>query len=229
MPSLDFPSNPTDQQTYTLNGITYQYNASIGAWLTVVVGSQPVTLANNKQVLYSNNGLISGTNGLVYDNSANTLYANTVIANSINVITDMRVTRNLRVGTGTVDGNFIVTGNVGIGIQSPSYKLQVDGSFAASSITETSSIVFKENIEDLSLPTDLVLLFKPVTYDRIDEGKSSKEIGLIAEDVFKFAPELVSLDGEGNPHGIYYTRLAVYLLKVIKELKIEIEELKKTR
>lgn len=102
MASLDFPSNPSDQQTYTLNGITYQYNAAIGAWLTVVVGSQPVTLAANTQVLYSNNGLISGSNGLVFNNSANTLYANAIIANSINVITDMRVTGNLRIGTGTV-------------------------------------------------------------------------------------------------------------------------------
>ena len=97
MPSLDFPSNPTDQQTYTLNGITYQYNASIGAWLTVVVGSQPTALATDKQVLYSNNGLISGSNGLVFDNSANTLYANT-----INVSSNMRVYGNLQVGTGTV-------------------------------------------------------------------------------------------------------------------------------
>lgn len=97
MASLDFPSNPTDQQTYTLNGITYQYNAAIGAWLTVVVGSQPVTLANDTQVLYSNNGLISGSSGLVFDNSANTLYANT-----INVSSNMRVYGNLQVGTGTV-------------------------------------------------------------------------------------------------------------------------------
>lgn len=97
MASLDFPSNPTDQQTYTLNGITYQYNAAIGAWLTVVVGSQPVTLAANTQVLYSNNGLISGSSGLVFNNSANTLYANT-----INVSSNMRVYGNLQVGTGTV-------------------------------------------------------------------------------------------------------------------------------
>lgn len=97
MPSLDFPSNPTDQQTYTLNGITYQYNAAIGAWLTLVVGSPPVALAANTQVLYSNNGLISGSSGLVFNNSANTLYANT-----INVSSNMRVYGNLQVGSGTV-------------------------------------------------------------------------------------------------------------------------------
>jgi hypothetical protein len=129
MPSLDFPSNPTDQQTYTLNGITYQYNASIGAWLTVVVGSQPVTLANNKQVLYSNNGLISGTNGLVYDNSANTLHANTVIVAgsaipSGNVFNLAYATANagfakanaaLANTSGTFAGNLGVTGSATVG------------------------------------------------------------------------------------------------------------------
>lgn len=269
MASLDFPSNPVDQQQYSLNGIVYIYNASIGAWLTVL-SSKVTDTSSNTQVLFNDAGFSNGSFGLVFNKTANTLTSNTIVTTGkigigtstpnfpldINGIAHIYYYsgtgagiwydgenytnrfflgcepsgNTFRLWDGSASANRLLvdaSGNVSIGQSSTTYKLQVNGSFAASSITETSSIVFKENIEDLQLSTDLIHLFRPVTYDKIGEGKPSKEIGLIAEDVFKFAPELVSLDGEGNPHGIFYTRLAVYLLKVIEELKTEVEELKK--
>jgi len=39
MASLDFPSNPNNLDTYTLNGVTYYYNAAIGAWLSKVISN----------------------------------------------------------------------------------------------------------------------------------------------------------------------------------------------
>ena len=96
MSSLDFPLNPVDGQEYSLNGVTYYYNAALGAWLTKL-SSAPLPTAFNRQVLFNDAGLSNGSYGLVFDKSANTLFANT-----INVSSNIRVFGNLQIGTGTV-------------------------------------------------------------------------------------------------------------------------------
>jgi hypothetical protein len=64
----------------------------------------------------------------------------------------------------------------------------------------------------------------PVIYDRKD-GSQKDEVGLIAEEVYKVAPELVQLK-DGNPEGIKYTKLGVYLLKAVQDLKEEITKMR---
>lgn len=44
MAAINFPSSPTGGQQYTFNGITYYYDAGVGAWLTSVVGN-PIVIA----------------------------------------------------------------------------------------------------------------------------------------------------------------------------------------
>jgi hypothetical protein len=116
------------------------------------------------------------------------------------------------VGTGTL----VVTGGVGI-----------SGQITAATIVETSSVVFKTNIEPLENALDTVLKLVGVTYDRRDTKQH--EAGLIAEQVFKYAPDLVSLDTKGKPYGIKYTKITAYLVEAIKELKSQLEELKSSR
>lgn len=99
------------------------------------------------------------------------------------------------------------------------------GSFTANSITcttltETSSITYKENFEILSNPIESLLKLQAYVYDRKD-GSRKNEPGLILEDVKDVIPNIVSEDG------ISYTRLTVYLLEGIKQLKQEIEDLKR--
>jgi hypothetical protein len=114
----------------------------------------------------------------------------------------------------TTTGTLVVTGGVG-----------VSGRLTATDIVETSSIAFKENINPIENALDLVMNLVGVTYDRKDSKEH--EAGLIAEEVFKYAPELVSLDAEGKPYGIKYTKLGAYLVESIKTLKTEINALKK--
>ena len=64
-----------------------------------------------------------------------------------------------------------------------------------------------------------------VTYDR-KNGSSKNEAGLIAEDVDKILPNLVSHKEDGSAEGIHYTKLTAYLIEAIKSLKAEIDELK---
>ena len=83
MASLDFPTNPTNGQTYTQNGVSYYYNAAIGAWLTQITSTELAATAANNQVLFIDGGISNGTSGLVYSKTANTMYANGVVANAV--------------------------------------------------------------------------------------------------------------------------------------------------
>ena len=114
----------------------------------------------------------------------------------------------------TTTGTLVVTGGVG-----------VSGQVTATTLVETSSIVFKENINPIENALESVLMLMGVTYDRKDNKEH--EAGLIAEDVYKIIPDLVSLDADGKPHGIKYTKLTAYLLEAIKSLNKEINLLKK--
>jgi len=114
----------------------------------------------------------------------------------------------------TTSGTLVVTGGVG-----------VSGQITTTTLVETSSIVFKENVNPIENALALIMQLAGVTYDRKDNKEH--EAGLIAEQVYKIIPDLVSLDANGNPHGIKYTKLTAYLLEAIKSLKTEINALKK--
>jgi hypothetical protein len=122
-------------------------------------------------------------------------------------------------------------GNVGIGTTVPTSKLHVIGDAlivgvtTVTTIVETSSITLKENISPIENSLDKILQLNPVTYDR-KNNISKNEAGLIAEEVNEILPNIVSKDSEGNPEGINYTKLSVYLIDAIKELKKEIEDLR---
>ena len=99
------------------------------------------------------------------------------------------------------------------------------GTITATSLVESSSITLKENISPIDNALDKILQLNPVTYDR-KNNISKNEAGLIAEEVEKIIPNIVSKDGEGNPEGINYTKLTVYLIDAVKTLTKELRELK---
>ena len=114
----------------------------------------------------------------------------------------------------TATGTLVVTGGVGI-----------SGQLTVTTLVETSSIAFKENVNPINNALDAIMQLVGVTYDRKDNNEH--EAGLIAEDVNKVLPDLVSKDLNGDPHGIKYSKLTAYLIEAIKSLKQEINDLKK--
>lgn len=114
----------------------------------------------------------------------------------------------------TSTGALTIAGGVGIG-----------GQMTAVSIVETSSIALKENIEPITNGLDSILKLKGVTYDRLDNNEH--ESGLIAEWTEEVLPELVTRDTNGDVVGIKYTKLTSYLIEAVKELKAELDELRK--
>jgi hypothetical protein len=102
--------------------------------------------------------------------------------------------------------------------------LGVNGTIYVTSLVETSSIAFKENVSPITGAMDAILQLTGVTYDRKDNKKH--ETGLIAEEVYKFAPDLVAVDKDGKPYGIHYTKISAYLIECVKTLQAEIDQLK---
>ena len=93
-------------------------------------------------------------------------------------------------------------------------------------LTETSSITLKENVETYTPSLDIINKIRPVKYNR-KENKKKKEIGLIAEELAELFPELVERDEKGNPSSVNYSRAVTVLLGGFKELYKEVQELKK--
>jgi hypothetical protein len=103
---------------------------------------------------------------------------------------------------------------------------------SGSAVTVTSDIRVKSKIEDLKDCLKTICRLKPKRYEKY--GKS--ELGLIAQAVEEVVPEAVSkgdlneeLTPEGTPWGMQYEMLIPILIGAIKELKEEIEELKKCK
>lgn len=134
---------------------------------------------------------------------------------------------------GVVGVCFSQTTDVGIGVDRPQFKLDVDGSMYASG----SSLEYKQNIEDYNATTILnkIANLKPVKYNYKEEYKqygkhifADKQIGLIAEEVEKTAPELaVTLNENGKVvvRNVDYEKLNVVLLEGLKNISKRIRDL----
>ena len=99
------------------------------------------------------------------------------------------------------------------------------GNLTCQSLTETSSIAYKENVNPIDGALDKLIQLTGVTYDRIN-GKNKNEAGLIAEEVYPVIPNVVSKNEDGSPDGINYSKLTAYLIEAVKTLKQEVDQLK---
>jgi hypothetical protein len=117
--------------------------------------------------------------------------------------------------TSVSTGSLVVNGGVGI-----------SGRLTVNNIVETSSIAFKENVNPIENALNSILNLRGVNYDRKDKSEIN-ESGLIAEEVNKIIPSLVTKDDNGNPYGVKYTKVVAYLVEAVKEQQKQIEDLKK--
>ena len=126
-------------------------------------------------------------------------------------------------GSGAASNTFYIT--TGAGTTTSGIRMNNDGNVTvAGTITESSSIRYKENVEILKYGLDKIVQLRGVTYNKKDTG--AKEIGLIAEEVESILPDVILRNQEGEPDSVSYGRITAVLIEAIKELKMEIEELK---
>ena len=119
----------------------------------------------------------------------------------------------------------IMGGNVGIGTVTPSEKLVVDGNITATgTIQSISDITLKENLEIIENPIEKIKEINGYTYNMI--GKEDRHAGLIAQEVEKVLPEVVSENSDGIK-SLAYGNIVALLVETVKEQQKQIDELKK--
>lgn len=132
------------------------------------------------------------------------------------------------------DGNFIVSGNVGIGIASPSsYKLQLSTDSAAKPTSNTWTISsdrrLKKNIKPLKGALGKMTKLHGVTYQWKEPGKfgnmTSAYMGLIGQEVEEVFPEWVGTDKDGYKN-LTVSGFEALTAESIRELKAENNALK---
>ncbi len=122
-------------------------------------------------------------------------------------------------------------GEVGIGRNNPSVKLDVNGSVNCTGGTCSSDERWKRNIVTLPNVIENIKQMRGVSYfwktkEFPDQNfKNDKQIGLIAQEVEKVYPELVKTNEEGYK-SMDYMSLTAVLLEAVKEQQKEIEALK---
>lgn len=127
---------------------------------------------------------------------------------------------------------FSGTGSVGIGTApSASAKLDVAGTVKASAIDYNSDERLKQNITEIKSSGEIVNKLRPVSYFWNETGKKKGgnvqlQYGLVAQEVEKVLPNIVSTDNEGYK-SVNYNELIPLLLQTVQEQNKKINELQK--
>lgn len=123
-----------------------------------------------------------------------------------------------------VRATFLTNGNVGIGTIAPTEKLEVVGNILASgTVTESSDIRFKKEIEEIQNPLEKILKISGNSFKwRTEEFpkknfKETQDIGVIAQEVQKVFPELVT-EGSNGYLSVSYSKLVAPIIGAVKEL-----------
>ncbi len=137
-------------------------------------------------------------------------------------------------------------GNVGIGATPSSDKLEVSGNATINGDTHVtgdftvdgacngcaSDLALKQNLAPLDQSLDKILHLTGYTFDWSEQAHREAaaypgpQIGVIAQEVEQFFPELVGIDSRGYKF-IRYQKLVVPLIEAVKELRQENDDLRK--
>jgi hypothetical protein len=129
------------------------------------------------------------------------------------------------------DKDIIFQGNDG-GSGITALTLDMSGAGAATfnnDVTAFSDKRLKTDIRNIENALPLVMKMQGVHYKRNDTGDNPKEqIGVLAQDIEEILPQVVlTADDEIKTKSVDYGKICAVLIEAIKELKTEINELKK--
>jgi len=189
-----------------------------GAAVTNIYGVKVVTSVSD----YAGGTDVTNMYGVYVDDSSSG--AGTTLGNYWGIYVPAAGTR-----VGNAYGAYFAD-NVGINTNTPATKLAVNGLTSTSSYNlvrvdtadgdfyyDSSSERNKENILEYSPSLTKVLALTPVAYT--DSTSGQQEIGLVAEDLNEIdLNDLVIYNSEGEPDGIKYERLNLFLLQALREM-----------
>jgi len=102
-------------------------------------------------------------------------------------------------------------------------NVTVLATLSATTLTETSDLRLKTNVDTITNALNKVCNLRGVEYNLISDG--SRKLGLIAQEVESIIPEAV-FENEDGMKSVSYGNLIGLLIESIKELKAEIDSLK---
>ncbi len=226
----------TDSQSFNLLYDANQFVIENGTSGTNIVGIHEAAPANSLRILSSGNTGI-GTGSPAYKLEVQTTGEDSAItAVRTDGATVQIAAKGNKSQMGTVSNhrfNLVVanspkmtldtTGNVGIGVTTPTHLLQLSGGAYSDGATwqDASSRQYKENIKDLTATEALETLkgLNPVRFN-YKAKKGDEHVGFIAEDV----PDLVASQ---DRKGMSSMDVVAVLAKVVKEQQKTIEQLNK--
>ena len=127
----------------------------------------------------------------------------------------LRIGGDIGTGYGPQTAAYIA-GIYGVNVGGIPVQINSNGQLGA----QTSSIRFKEQIQDMGDSTSAVMKLRPVTFfykPEYDKGDRTQQYGLIAEEVAKVSPELVAYDNEGQPYTVRSQYIATMLLNEVQK------------
>jgi hypothetical protein len=124
--------------------------------------------------------------------------------------------------SGASTGEFVIN-DLGAAVAGPGNRrmtitnngaIEFTGIVTAPAFIPTSSLAFKTNVQTYENALDTVNRLRGVRFDWKESGEPS--VGLIAEEVDRVIPEVVSHDG-GSARGVNYAALVGVLVEAVKE------------
>jgi hypothetical protein len=122
----------------------------------------------------------------------------------------------IRIGSGTQTATFLAGVN-GVTVSSGS-AMFVDSNGQLGTVT--SSIRFKEDVDDMGEASRDLMRLRPVTFHYkagYDDGTHLLQYGLVAEEVAKVYPALVQYDAKGQPLTVRYHWINAMLLNEVQK------------
>jgi len=126
------------------------------------------------------------------------------------------------------NGDQLITANpntarVGIGTTNPGSALEVEGDIRAGAFFYSSDQSLKKNVKKIESGLEKIQRLQGVSFEWKEDGR--KSLGLVAQDVEKVFPELVSASETTGLKSLGYGELVAPLVEALKEQQGQIEEL----
>jgi hypothetical protein len=232
-------SNNTNLNNLNVTGITTFTNASgtvtIGIGTTALlvegnarvtgiltVGSSSITLNGITDTINVGTGLTLSSSGIIagvvtasafFGNGSGLTGAGSTVFN--NTTTNQEF---FPLFTATTSGTITASG---ISTSKLTYNPST-GAVTAVDFNSTSDINLKENIHTVGNALEITEQLRGVSFDWKETGKSS--YGVIAQELEEVLPELVK---QGEVKSVNYNGIIGVLIEAVKELKVEVEDLKR--
>ena len=223
----------TGNENVFLGFVTGQRNTTgiNNTFLGSRAGKDNTLNTNNTFVGYSSGATNNLTNATAIGANAFVEQNNTIVLGSINGVNGATATTDVGIGVTTPARRLDVNGNVRIGSLNSAIGCIEDRDGTVIAGFCSSDVRFKKDITTVGGVLKNFARLRPVNfYWRADEFADRKfgsrqSYGLIAQEVEEAFPELVSTDEQGFKM-VNYTKLPLYTVQAVNELKAENDALK---